>query len=307
MPTPDAPKIALAPAPGPDWLAAAIVDGGGQLVSLAQCEAIIWADAGNPEGIVAALAEAPDASWVQLPFAGIENFVPYLDRQRRWTCGKGVYADPVAELALSLGLAGLRGLATYARSSSWSAPLGRSLIGGRVTILGGGGIAESLVRLLQPFDCDITVVRSNVQHMDGVDLVVEADRYADTLPGADLVVLALPLTPDTEGLIGRDELELMESHAWLINVARGGHVVTDELVDALRSGIIGGAGLEVTDPEPLPDGHPLWQLDNCIITPHTGTTPEMSQPLLAQRVEANVRRYAAGQELLGPVDLDAGY
>ena len=303
----DAPKIALAPEPGPEWLAAAIADGGGELVPLGECDAIIWADAHDPEGLVAALAEAPDASWVQLPFAGIENFLPHLDRHRIWTCGKGVYADPVAEIAIALALAGLRGLGSYARAASWSGPRGHSLIGGRVTILGGGGIAESLVRLLQPFDCHITVVRSKVQHMDGVDVVLEADRYADSLPGADLVVLALPLTPDTEGLIGRDELEMMEPHAWLVNVARGGHIVTDDLVVALRQGIIGGAGLEVTDPEPLPEGHPLWQLDNCIITPHTGTTPEMARPLLAARVEANVRRFAAGHELIGPVDLEAGY
>jgi phosphoglycerate dehydrogenase-like enzyme len=307
MSTPDVPKIALAPAPGPDWLATAIVDGGGQIVALDECEAIIWADAHDPDGLVAALAQAPGASWVQLPFAGIEHFLPHLDRQRAWTCGKGVYADPVAEIALTLALAGLRGLGTYARSTSWSPPLGRSLIGARVTILGGGGIAESLLRLLAPFDCHITVVRSNVQHMDGVDVVLEADRYADSLPGADLVVLALPLTSETDALIGRDELALMESHAWLVNVARGGHIVTDDLVEALRDGVIAGAGLEVTDPEPLPDGHPLWHLENCIITPHTGTTPEMARPLLAARVEANVRRFAAGNDLIGPVDLDAGY
>ena len=163
------------------------------------------------------------------------------------------------------------------------------------------------MRLLESFDCHITVVRTNVQHMDGVDVVLEADRYADSLPGADLVVLALPLTPETEGLIGGDELELMESHAWLVNVARGAHVITDDLVGALRGGVIGGAALEVTDPEPLPEGHPLWSLPNCIITPHTGTTPEMARPLLAARVEANVRRFAAGHDLIGLVDLDAGY
>lgn len=307
MPSPAAPKIALGPEPAPDWLADAISDGGGEISPLADCDAVVWADADDTAGLVAALELAPGASWVQLPFAGIENFVPHLDRGLTWTCGKGVYAEPVAELALALGLAGLRGLGTYARTATWTDPRGTNLVGGRVTILGGGGIAQSLVTLLQSFDCHITVVRANVQHMDGVDVVLEADRYADSLPGADLVVLALPLTDDTEALIGRDELSLMEDHAWLVNVARGAHVVTDDLVDALRNGVIGGAGLEVTDPEPLPDGHPLWQLENCIITPHTGTTPAMAKPLLAARVEANVRRFAAGQPLLGLVDLDAGY
>lgn len=301
------PRIALAPEPGPIWLREAIEAGGGHLVPLAECEAIIWADAHDPDGLVAALAQAPGAEWVQLPFAGIENFLPHLDDDRRWTCGKGVYAGPVAELALTLGLAGLRGLGTYARATSWSGPLGHGLVGGNVTIVGGGGIAEALIALLQSFDCHITVVRRNVQDMEGVDTVVDTDRLADALTGADLVVLALALTPETDGLIGRDELALMEPHAWLVNVARGRHIVTDDLVDALRSGVIGGAGLEVTDPEPLPDDHPLWALDNCIITPHTGTTPEMARPLLAARVRANVRRFAVGDDLLGPVDLDAGY
>jgi phosphoglycerate dehydrogenase-like enzyme len=307
MNTTDPPRIALAPDPGPDWLAEAITDGGGLLVPLAESEAIIWADSSDPPGLSEALRQAPDARWVQLPFAGIENFLPHLDDSRYWTCGKGVYAGPVAEIALTLGLAGLRGLGDYARAASWSGPQGHSLIGANVTILGGGGIAESLIDLLHPFDCHVTVVRSNVQHMEGVDVVVEPDRFADALPGADLVVVALALTDETDGLIGRDELALMESHAWLINVARGRHVVTDELVEALREGVIGGAGLEVTDPEPLPDGHPLWSLPNCIITPHTGTTPAMARPLLAERVRHNVRRFGLGEPLIGPVDLDAGY
>ena len=90
--------------------------------------------------------------------------------------------------------------------------------------------------------------------------------------------VALALTPETEGLIAADELALMEDHAWLVNVARGRHVVTDDLVAALRDGVIGGAGLDVTDPEPLPPGHPLWTLPNCIITPHVGNTPGHGDP-----------------------------
>ena len=176
-----------------------------------------------------------------------------------------------------------------------------------MTILGGGGIAESLVRLLVPFECRVTVVRNRVQGMDGVDEVLESDRYVDALPGADVVVLALALTPDTEGIIARGELETMEEHAWLVNVARGEHVVTDDLVEALRDGVIGGAGLDVTDPEPLPEGHPLWSLPNCVITPHVGNTPEMSVPLLSERITLNVRRFADDEELVGLVDVDAGY
>lgn len=303
----EAPRIALGPAGSPAWLEEAIRAGGGEVVEIADCEAIVWADARNPVALGEAMDEAPNLRWVQLPFAGIENFVEFLDDEYIWTCGKGVYAEPVAELALSLGVAGLRNVGGYARASTWSGPAGRNLIGGRVTIVGGGGITESLVRLLQPWDCHITVVRNHAQHMDGVDDVLESDRFADALPGADLVVLALPLTPETEGLFGRDEFEMMEDHAWIVNVARGGHIITDHLVEALRAGTIGGAALDVTDPEPLPDGHPLWTLKNCIITPHVGNTPEMAKPLLAARVTDNVRRFRKGEELIGLVDVEAGY
>ena len=307
MSSPDVPRIALAPDTAPDWLAEAIAEGGGHLVPLSDADGVIWADPRDPAALEAALPKASNATWVQLPFAGIENFVHLIDDDHVWTCGKGVYAEPVAELALGLGLAGLRGIGQYARSSSWTRPVGRNLLGGRVSILGGGGIAESLVRLLQPFDCHVTVVRQNVRDMDGVDDVLEADRYPDALAGADLVVLALSLTPETEGIIGHGEFKLMEGHAWLVNVARGRHIVTDDLVEALRDGVIGGAALDVTDPEPLPADHPLWSLPNCIITPHVGNTPEMARPLLAERVTANVRRFAEGAELIGLVDTELGY
>ncbi len=285
----------------------AVARAGGHLVPVDQAEGLIWADARDPVGLETALKSADHIRWVQLPFAGVENMLHLIDDSRMWTCGKGVYAEPVAEMAFTLALAGMRGVAAYARARSWTEPRGTNLLGARVTILGGGGITESLVRLLQPFDCHITVVRNRVQDMEGVDEVLESDRYADALPGADLVVLALALTRDTEGIISRDELEMMEPHAWLVNVARGKHVVTDDLVWALRAGEIGGAGLDVVEPEPLPDGHPLWSLENCVITPHVGNTPAMAAPLLAARVDTNVRRFAAGDELIGAVHVDLGY
>jgi phosphoglycerate dehydrogenase-like enzyme len=174
--------------------------------------------------------------------------------------------------------------------------------------VGGGGITESLIRLLTPFHCNITVVRRTVEHIEGADIVVGTDNLVDALVGADVVFLALSLTPDTVGLIGRPEFELMESHAWIINVARGGHIIMDDLVWALQNGIIGGAAIDVTDPsEPLPDNHPLWGLPNCIITPHVGNTPEMAVPLLSERIVANVQRYIAGEELIGLVDVRHGY
>ena len=143
--------------------------------------------------------------------------------------------------------------------------------------------------------------------MPGAELVVSPDRLADTLPGADAVVIALALTPANVGIIGRTELELMESYAWLINVGRGRHVVTDDLVWALRSNSIGGAALDVTDPEPLPDDHPLWKFSNCVITPHIGNTAEMVPPLLSERITTNVGRFLAGEPLIGLISSDRGY
>ena len=301
------PRIALAPEGSPEWAETAIIAGGGHLVPAEKAEGLVWASPRDPEGLADVLERAPDLEWVQLPFAGIEDYAHLIDDERLWTCGKGVYAEPVAELALALAVGGLRGLGTYARAERWERPVGRNLLSGRVTILGGGGITESLLRLLQPFGCHVTVVRNRVQPMEGADDVLGADRYTDALPGADAVFLALALTPETEGIISADELSLMDRHAWLINVARGAHVVTDDLVVALRAKEIGGAGLDVTNPEPLPDGHPLWGLPNCIITPHVGNTPDMAIPLLAERITTNVRRFADGEELLGSVDVELGY
>jgi D-3-phosphoglycerate dehydrogenase len=119
--------------------------------------------------------------------------------------------------------------------------------------------------------------------------------------------MALALTPQTHGIMGKEQFEKMQSHAWLVNVGRGQQIVTDDLVLALKSGQIGGAALDVTDPEPLPAGHPLWSMSNCIITPHVGNTAEMVPPLLALRITENVRRLAASQPLVGVVDPTLGY
>ena len=288
-------------------MAEAIRAGGGQITDLADAEALVWGAAKDPLTLASTLEHGHHLKWVQLPYAGVEAFLHLIDDERIWTCGNGVYAEPVGELVVGLAIAGMRGVSHYARARGWTAPRGTNLQGARVTILGGGGITEVLLRLLAPFDCHVTVVRNHAVEMAGADDVLEADRLHDALPGSDLVVLALALTQDTEGIISSTELSLLEPHSWLVNVSRGKHVVTDDLVEALRAGTIGGAALDVTDPEPLPDDHPLWALPNCIITPHIGNTPDMAEPLLATRITENVRRYAKGEELIGLVDLDLGY
>ena len=307
MEPPSSRAIAVQPHNSPEWVREAVIAGGGHIVEPADASAIVWTAARDASGLREILDAHGHLEWVQVPFAGIENFVPILDEDRIWTCGKGVYAEPVAEHALALALAGMRHVATYSRASQWTGPAGRNLLGAAVTIVGGGGITESLVRLLTPFKCNITVVRRTVENIDGVDTVVGQENLVDALVGADVVFLALSLTPETVGLIGKPELEVMEPHAWIINVARGGHIVTDDLVWALENKVIGGAGLDVTAPEPLPEDHPLWTLPNCIITPHVGNTPEMAVPLLSARITENVKRFINDEDLIGLVDVRNGY
>lgn len=272
-------------------------------------DALVWLDAGDVDGLRTALDTTTGLRWVQLPFAGIEKVVAagLLDNGRTWTCAKGSYAEPVAEHALTLALAGLRHLPERLAARSWGAPKGTSLYDADVVILGGGGITEKLLEQLAPFRARATVVRRNPAPLTGATRTVGTEQLHEVLPGALVVFLALALTPQTQGVIGRRELELMGPSAWLVNVARGGHVLTDELVAALRAGTIAGAALDVTDPEPLPDGHPLWEMPNAIITPHTADTPEMVAPLLAARIRANVDHFARGEELEGLVDVEAGY
>jgi phosphoglycerate dehydrogenase-like enzyme len=297
-------------APDPDehaYLAQAVRDGGGRVVDAADADAVIWTAPLDGERLTQFLDDNPHLQWVALPFAGIEPFAHLIGPDRVWTCGKGVYAAPVAEHALMLALAGMRGGIRYARQRTWSEPYGHNLDDASVTILGGGAITARLVELLQPFTPTITVMRNRPSPMPGVDAVVGPDHLLETLAGADVVFLALALTNETRAIIDAGALAAMQPHAWLVNVARGAHVDHDALVDALGAGRIGGAALDVTEPEPLPDDHPLWQLDNTLITPHVGNTPEMARDLLAARVRENVRRFAAGEELIGLVDIELGY
>lgn len=290
----------------------AVKAAGGEVVDASAAEALVWAAPGIEPDLASRLRDIlgryPNIRWVQLPWAGVEQYASMglFDHTHLWTSAKGLYARPVAEHALTLTLACLRNLKQYSRAERWTGQAGRTLFGARVTIFGGGGIARELIRLLDPFGCPITVVRRRPEPVPGA-VVLGWERRREALPEADAVVLALALTDDTVHCIGTSEFEVMKSLACLVNVARGRHIVTDALVDALIAGSIGTAGLDVTDPEPLPDDHPLWALPNCLITPHTANTEEMAVPALRTRIEANVRRWAAGQPLDGVVDPDLGY
>lgn len=283
-------------------LSSAVRAGGGVVRREGQLDGVVWTDPRDVNGLRLVLETHPEIHWVQMSWAGIEDFADLVDERRIWTSGKGLYAREVAEHALMLSLAGLRGLSHYSRATAWTSPAGVSLHDARVVILGGGGIARALLSLLNPFGCDTTIVRRKPIAVTEANRTVNAARLDDVLPEADLVVLALPLTPDTRGLIDRRRLGSLRDSAWVVNVARGGHVVTNDLVDALKSGAIGGAALDVTDPEPLPPEHELWSLPNCIVTPHTASTPDMGLGPLTERVRDNVRRLRAGTGLEGVVD-----
>jgi phosphoglycerate dehydrogenase-like enzyme len=130
---------------------------------------------------------------------------------------------------------------------------------------------------------------------------------ADVIPQSDVVVLAVPLTDETRGMIDRETMARMKDGAWLVNIARGAVVDTEALVEALDAGKIGAAFLDVTDPEPLPEGHTLWNRENVLITPHVAARAELSLERRQALMLENMRRFAGGEPLLNVVDKEAGY
>ena len=274
---------------------------------MAKAGALVWADPYANHLYPEVIASLPAVEWVQLPYAGIEPFLDHLDTRLVWTCAKGVYADPVAEWVMAALLMGLRDFHLFAAADSWCGESGRNLLGTRITVLGGGGITRSLIRLLEPWDCQVTVVRRSAVPFEGAVRTFTLAGVHEAVAGADAVVVALALTEETRHVVDGALLEAMGPQCWLVNVARGGHVDHAALTEALRSGAIAGAVLDVTDPEPLPDNSELWGLPNCVITPHIGNTREMGLPLVTNRVRENVRRWLAGEDLLGLVDITLGY
>ena len=286
----------------------AVREGGGEPAPLEGAGGVVSLT-GDPEE----LPELPDSvRWVQLPSAGVEQWIRAgaVGDGRVWTSATGSFGLAVAEHALALMLAADKALHSFARERSWTTD-GRhhvqSLAGETVAIIGAGGIGRALIGLLEPFGCEVIAVTRRGRDVPGATQTLPADRVCEAWGAARHVVIAAPATHGTRHLVGAPELAAMRADAWLINVARGSLVDTDALVEALRAGSIAGAALDVTDPEPLPDGHPLWELPNVLITPHVANTPATLQPALAALVEENVRRFAAGEELLSPVDLDRGY
>ncbi|ADG76843.1 D-isomer specific 2-hydroxyacid dehydrogenase NAD-binding protein OS=Tsukamurella paurometabola (strain ATCC 8368 / DSM / CCUG 35730 / CIP 100753 / JCM 10117 / KCTC 9821 / NBRC 16120 / NCIMB 702349 / NCTC 13040)OX=521096 GN=Tpau_0189 PE=4 SV=1 [Tsukamurella paurometabola] len=302
----DGPVIAVGPTPDPEF-DAAITRGGGVPGPLAGAEGLVWIDSTTVP------TDIPDSvRWVQLPFAGIENFVGsgLLEHYPgiTFSSAAGAYSTTVAEHALSLLLAGVRGL--WHRESEWdakgAAPRVGLLGGSTVAIVGAGGIGRDLAPQLRALGVSVIAVNRSGSDVTGA-VVVTADKLDEVWSQVDHVVLAAPATAETRSLVDASVLAQLKPHSWVINVARGALIDTDALVDALRRGAIGGVGLDVTDPEPLPGDHPLWSIPNAIITPHVANPPQHLRPALLDRVEINVRRVANGLQPLAVVDRAKGY
>lgn len=310
MDTP-APTVALGPTPDP-LLLAAIARGGAESASIAEADALVWAGT-DPTQFPAELPAT--IRWVQLPSAGVEDWFAagVIDRHPHvvWTSAAGAFAPTVAEHAFALLLAGVRALPEHLAVTSWCQRdlfdrVG-TLRGARVAIIGAGGIGRALIPMLASVGATVVAVNRSGRTVVGADETVAADRMDEVFSRVDHVVIAAPATDATRHLVGREQLARLHSRSWVVNVARGSLVDTDALVHALQDNRIGGAGLDVTDPEPLPDGHPLWSLPNAIVTPHDSNPPSVRVPAYADHVAENVRRFVSGGELAARIDPVAGY
>ncbi|GIH51836.1 D-3-phosphoglycerate dehydrogenase [Microbispora rosea] len=298
--------VCVAPA-DPPLIVESVRAAGGEVVGdPRRAEALVWTDS-RPEGVRDYLT--PSVRWVQLPSAGVERWTRegLVDSTRVWCSAAGAYAPQVAEHALALLLAGVHRLPAAARRRTWHRDQPGTLRGSTVAVVGAGGIGRAVIPALRALGADVLAVNRSGEPVEGAAETVPFDGLAAVWSRADHVILAAPATPETYRMVGRDQLRALGPCAWLVNVARGELVDTDALLAALRAGEIGGAALDVTDPEPLPDGHGLWAEPNALITSHSANPQARLDESLAERVRENVARYLRGEPLLGRIDPARGY
>lgn len=298
--------ISIAPKSYPEYEEAVHSAGGVLSPVSSETEGLIWTDYSSPAALGEVLRNHPQIEWVQLPFAGVDAFDQVIQMPHRFTSAKGAYREPVAEHALALSLALMRILPERARAKQWGRSFAVSLYDAKVLIVGGGGITEELLNLLAPFRANVTVIRKQALSLNGCTTLT-FDSLDSELPHADLVVVTAALTPETRFLFDARRLGLMKSTAYLVNIARGPLIKSEDLVSSLDQGVIAGAALDVTDPEPLPEGHPLWDAKNILITPHTADTREMVVRLFSERIRENTLAFIAGEPLVGAVSAKLGY
>jgi phosphoglycerate dehydrogenase-like enzyme len=236
----------------------------------------------------------PSLKVVQTLTAGVDDIRPAVPAGVTLCNGRGIHNASTAELAVTLTLASLRGIPRFVRAQDrgeWRPQVMPSLADRTVLIVGYGDIGAAIEARLAGFECDVVRVARTAR--DGVHGI---DELSGLLPQADVVILIVPITDETQGMVDADFLGRMRDGALLVNVARGGVVDTDALVEALGTSRI-HAALDVTAPEPLPEGHPLWQAPNLLISPHVGGASSAMWPRAYRVVREQLERFAAGAPL----------
>jgi phosphoglycerate dehydrogenase-like enzyme len=258
-----------------------------------------------------AIEAGVDLKWVTTQGTGVDYWPLPLLQQRHLllTNGAGIGAIPISEYVVMGLLAGLKGLPDLVRAQDrheWHEPPPSlaELHGKRALIYGYGGIGRAIAERLKPFGVSVTGVRRTPGDEPGV---IAATDWESRLPETDLLILSVPLTGATRALVGASQLASLPKGAWVANIARGALIDEAALVASLKSGHLGGAYLDVTDPEPLPKESELWGLTNLILTPHSSWATEHQMERAAEMFLDNFERYRRGEPLKNVVDLTAGY
>lgn len=244
------------------------------------------------------MADLPALRVAQTLTAGVDDVRPLLPEGVTLCNARGVHDASTAELAVALTLASLRGIPEHVRAAErgqWAHDTRPSLADRRVLLVGYGAVGAAVEARLAGFECDLRRVARRARH--GVEAF---EALPDLLPWAEVVVLTVPMTNQTRGLVDARFLAALPDGALVVNVARGAVVVTADLLAEVRSGRL-RAALDVTDPEPLPPGHPLWSLPNVLVSPHVGGDTTAFLPRARRLVSAQVRRYVAGEPLANVV------
>jgi phosphoglycerate dehydrogenase-like enzyme len=264
------------------------------------------------------LSAGKSIQWIQMVTAGVENCLsnPAVKERNILVTNMQRIAGPViAEHVIAMTLALTRGLDVYIPAQTqgkWipRLPPGRATTvdGKTMLVVGLGGIGTEVAKRAHALGMKVTATRNSGRTgPDFVSYVGLSDELPKLASEADFVVNTAPLTPQTKGIFNAALFAKMKPTAYFINIARGGSVVTSDLVDALNNKTIAGAGLDVTDPEPLPAGDPLWKAPNLIITPHVSADSDLGGAASLQVVRENLKRYSNGDKMLSVVDVARGY
>ena len=283
-----------------------------EALAIAPHAEIGWFDMYDKAKMAEIISAATSLKWLNSIYAGVEHFpLEQLKAQGTiLTNGAGLNSAPIAEFAVMMMLSAAKRsdlIVDNQRQHNWlSTPPGTTEIDdSKALIIGYGGIGQQIAKKLSGFDVEVTAVRRTPT---GEPKVIGLDDWRDRLGEFDWVFVSAPATSDTRHLLGAEEFAAMKDSAWLINVARGTLVDQDALLTALNDKTIGGAALDVTDPEPLPADHPLWDAPNCLITMHlSGTAQSRMFQRAATRFVENLKRYRKGDEMIAVADFDRGY